>query len=520
MIVQSICLVLVRTPPGTNLLFIPCRSEVPEKIVHPINYGYFTKPQPRLRFFLDKDSMAMTNQCIYLTLNQNQVQQGTPLIYFLTLLNSSTLQFFVLHFCKYDQQGRMRLFRDSMSKIPFQNQDVDSNPKRTQYASRLGEQMVELKELVYKMVSTWPLEVHHSRGLGTLPGRTSSSNQSLLDWIRKGGDAPFGVLERTREQVRMMLRTMGGSGPFTHSSSLSQSPSPSIPSTFRSLNPAAPSFVDTDTDHSTGTDTDTDTDDQVNRLIFTMTEKRQGGWTVGDRGDMRGMDLSDMGDPRPVTESQQHMLGEGLYRTRSSSAATSASEDPSTTSSPFTPLSAPLPTTPMSDISSECDRIMQAIERAVAMIEIVQWAVDQYGYMLYKISPTYQELLEVELRLVYGSVVEALVAPSMPMTEEDMSLDFTNFGAPLDTMPHVPAQAPRNEYQRRPLVSSPENPASKLGINITGLYRWDEDAGLNEPLKTAGIPLYAQSVQENAQAAAQSLQELLERYPGSRSQTE
>ncbi|KAI8359059.1 hypothetical protein B0O80DRAFT_376569, partial [Mortierella sp. GBAus27b] len=33
-------------------------SDVPEKIVHPINYGYFSKTQPRQRFFLDKDSMA------------------------------------------------------------------------------------------------------------------------------------------------------------------------------------------------------------------------------------------------------------------------------------------------------------------------------------------------------------------------------------------------------------------------------------------------------------------------------
>ncbi|KAK3844516.1 MAG: hypothetical protein J3R72DRAFT_382238, partial [Linnemannia gamsii] len=33
-------------------------ADVPEKIVHPINYGYFSKTQPRQRFFLDTDSLA------------------------------------------------------------------------------------------------------------------------------------------------------------------------------------------------------------------------------------------------------------------------------------------------------------------------------------------------------------------------------------------------------------------------------------------------------------------------------
>ncbi|KAI7822320.1 hypothetical protein BC939DRAFT_398006, partial [Gamsiella multidivaricata] len=35
-----------------------CGSDVPEKIIHPINYGYFSKTQPRQRFFLDNNSLA------------------------------------------------------------------------------------------------------------------------------------------------------------------------------------------------------------------------------------------------------------------------------------------------------------------------------------------------------------------------------------------------------------------------------------------------------------------------------
>ncbi|KAG0243060.1 hypothetical protein BGX31_011223 [Mortierella sp. GBA43] len=521
-------------------------SDVPEKIVHPINYGYFSKTQPRQRFFLDKDSMAMTNQCIYLTLNKHsqhyQARQSTPLIYFLTLLNSSTLQFFVLNHCLYDQQGRMRLFRDSMAKIPFQDWDVKNNHERSRYASRLGELMVELKDLVYKVVSSWYLGDGHVSSHGGLVV-THLSNHGLLDWIRRGGDAPTGVLARTREQVLRMLRTRIGAGGLTHSSSASQSSSPSMSSHIRSSNQSGASMADTDTDHSEETDDDIESDDedggyQTPRTTHDQTVEGQRNWGVVDE---REYNVPGMGS---TNVPQQHIPGGDHHR--HSSTTTSTSDIPSTTSS-LPSHSAASPVTP--NMSSECDRIMQAIERAIAMIEIIQWAVDQYGYMLYGIRPSYQKMLELELKLVYGSIVESLVTSNSPVTEDGPLDRMASAESLLDnTTPQISGQASRtSKDQKRPWASPPtESHASRLGINVTGLYRWDDygqvdegeetdhsgsnvtsDGGqLNEPLTPTGlertqIPSYAPSILANAQVAAQSLRELLERYAyNNRSQTE
>ncbi|CAG8548655.1 4403_t:CDS:2 [Paraglomus occultum] len=93
-----------------------CGVDIKTKIIHPINYGYFTKNQPRQRFFVDEDSVCVTNQCIYFTV---KATTGLSPYFFLGLLNSTTIQHFLAHHCKYDQQGRMRLFRESMAKIPY-----------------------------------------------------------------------------------------------------------------------------------------------------------------------------------------------------------------------------------------------------------------------------------------------------------------------------------------------------------------------------------------------------------------
>ncbi|KAF9271587.1 hypothetical protein BGZ68_003331, partial [Mortierella alpina] len=260
-------------------------------------------------------------------------QQSPPLLYFLTLLNSSTLQFFVLHHCQYDQQGRMRLFRDSMAKIPFQDRDVKHHPERTQYAARLGELMISMKEALYQLVSAWQLTgSQHGFGKpaaaesvdGNQPATNTGSfsgNQGLLDWVRRGGDAPAGVLMRTRQQVHKMLLSM-----HAHTQSIS--------------GPSSLSYADT----------------EMESVLTAET-------------------------------------GSGLHmRTPESSSKSSTVQD-----SQRPPL---VSQTAEDRMARECHMIMQAIERAIEMVEGLQWAVDQYGYMLYGILPRFQKLLEMELKVV------------------------------------------------------------------------------------------------------------------------
>lgn len=90
---------------------------VPVKIVHPINCGYFTRSQPRPRFFIDKNKMAVTNQCIYFTIKPDYPWQDPD--YFCGLLNSTLIMFFIKLHCSYDQQGRMRFFGRLMAYVPF-----------------------------------------------------------------------------------------------------------------------------------------------------------------------------------------------------------------------------------------------------------------------------------------------------------------------------------------------------------------------------------------------------------------
>lgn len=90
---------------------------VPVKIVHPINCGYFTRSQPRPRFFVDKNEMAVTNQCIYFTIKPDYPWQDPD--YFCGLLNSTLIMFFIKLHCSYDQQGRMRFFGRLMAYVPF-----------------------------------------------------------------------------------------------------------------------------------------------------------------------------------------------------------------------------------------------------------------------------------------------------------------------------------------------------------------------------------------------------------------
>ncbi|KAF9911407.1 hypothetical protein EC991_003663 [Linnemannia zychae] len=672
-----------------------CGADVPEKIVHPINYGYFSKTQPRQRFFLDTDSLAVTNQCIYLTLNKlsshYDAEQCPPLIYFLTLLNSTTLQFFVLHHCQYDQQGRMRLFRESMAKIPFQDRDVKNHPERIQYVAQLGSCMIELKDVLYSVVAAWRLTgSHHGSGVPPLPpssgsagsgrrgstgGLTSSgpfpaasvggsgsstggsgggsSNQGLLDWIRKGGNPPPGLLSRIREQVRRMLiaqtnhrqqynnqqqyqtpKPVAGRGNVTHGTkpatmtSSSAPPSSSVlhlnkkPRDFRtgavmmssSIGSGGPFFTDTDTDTNTVTDTDTDTDDTMDpwvaprRIASTNSMgtgpvgyhqlqqlQGRGGKSQGQGQHSLARILNMPGDddldeeasmdedegalmtdnphtmPMPIPEGSRDRckfrstvssgfghdeefeeFGDqdkkpGTLPHTTASDTTSAMEtdmDYQLTSTPnstfnITANTASSTTTTSSSfnhqISLDTDRILQALERAETMVEMVQWAVDQYGYMLYGIRPRFQKLLELELKIVYSARVESLVGSSTPPSTAAALGEETGGEGGM----HFRGGGGRG--------AGTENLASSLGITVWDLYRWEGDPEPMPPLLNPApaststtadpsplasssnngatkletgnggrqtlLPSYAFQVLENARSATQLLRELFEQFP-------
>ncbi|KAI8360014.1 S-adenosyl-L-methionine-dependent methyltransferase [Blakeslea trispora] len=106
----------------TNIDAVYCQynrsgTSEPIKIVHPVNCGYFTRSQPRTRFFVDRSKMAVTNQCIYFTIKSDYQWQNAD--YYCGLLNSTLLQFFLKVHCCYDQQGRMRFFGRLMAYVPF-----------------------------------------------------------------------------------------------------------------------------------------------------------------------------------------------------------------------------------------------------------------------------------------------------------------------------------------------------------------------------------------------------------------
>ncbi|KAK9702812.1 hypothetical protein K7432_011060 [Basidiobolus ranarum] len=122
-----------------------CGMNIPIKIITPINYGYFSKNQPRQRFFVDKNSVCVTNQCIYFTVKPHL---NIDYSYFLGLLNSSTIQFLMAEHCKYDQQGRMRLFRENMAKVPYK-------PPTHNFISwvlRLVDNISALKRLIFQIL--------------------------------------------------------------------------------------------------------------------------------------------------------------------------------------------------------------------------------------------------------------------------------------------------------------------------------------------------------------------------------
>lgn len=127
--------------------------DVPVKIVHPINYGYFSRSQPRQRFFLDKQQMCVTNQCMYFTIKHDYPWQSPE--YFCGILNSSTIQFFIREHCFYDQQGRTRFFGKHMASIPA------APPKQEDVSlmERFVQHVIVARKAIFAMADYVPLEV-------------------------------------------------------------------------------------------------------------------------------------------------------------------------------------------------------------------------------------------------------------------------------------------------------------------------------------------------------------------------
>ncbi|CAG8519622.1 21362_t:CDS:2 [Dentiscutata erythropus] len=125
-----------------------CGIDIRTKIIHPINYGYFSKNQPRQRFFIDEDNVCVTNQCIYFTIKSTT---GLPPHFFLGLLNSTTIQHFLSHHCKYDQQGRMRLFRENMAKIPYA---APTNPDGIDWFIKCTQRMIRVRQMLYEGIGS------------------------------------------------------------------------------------------------------------------------------------------------------------------------------------------------------------------------------------------------------------------------------------------------------------------------------------------------------------------------------
>ncbi|KAG2202312.1 hypothetical protein INT47_010760 [Mucor saturninus] len=128
-----------------------CGAEEPVKIIHPINCGYYTRSQPRQRFFVDKTRVSVTNQCIYFTIKPDYPWQDAD--YYCGLLNSALLQFFSKVHCCYDPQGRMRFFGRLMAYIPF------APPPSKEFMEQMAmlvQGMTEARTWIYSFVRHTP----------------------------------------------------------------------------------------------------------------------------------------------------------------------------------------------------------------------------------------------------------------------------------------------------------------------------------------------------------------------------
>ncbi|CAG8496879.1 2072_t:CDS:2, partial [Scutellospora calospora] len=107
-----------------------------------------TSREPRQRFFIDEDNVCVTNQCIYFTI---KTTTDLPAHFFLGLLNSTTIQHFLSHHCKYDQQGRMRLFRENMAKIPYA---APTDPNGINWFIECTRKMIIVRQMLYEGIGS------------------------------------------------------------------------------------------------------------------------------------------------------------------------------------------------------------------------------------------------------------------------------------------------------------------------------------------------------------------------------
>ncbi|KAG2177956.1 hypothetical protein INT43_003203 [Umbelopsis isabellina] len=127
--------------------FRQCGIEYPVKIVHPINFGYFSRTQPRQRFFLDTQRQCVTNQCMYFTIQPMAYVQDA--LFYLGVLNSTTIQFFIKIHCCYDQQGRTRFFARNMANIPFAPPSI---PQQVEKMADMVRRMTNVRSFIYEIV--------------------------------------------------------------------------------------------------------------------------------------------------------------------------------------------------------------------------------------------------------------------------------------------------------------------------------------------------------------------------------
>lgn len=137
-----------------------CGVHVPVKLVHPINFGYFSRTQPRQRFFIDRHRRCVTNQCMYFTIKDRQFYTTTDKLlattrctpawenYYLGIVNASIIQFFIRAHCYYDQQGRTRFFGKHMAKIPHAPPMLHHVDLMNSYITQLS----AARRLIYAMI--------------------------------------------------------------------------------------------------------------------------------------------------------------------------------------------------------------------------------------------------------------------------------------------------------------------------------------------------------------------------------
>ncbi|RUP43834.1 hypothetical protein BC936DRAFT_136667 [Jimgerdemannia flammicorona] len=188
--------------------FNQCGVDVPVKIVHPINFGYFTKSQPRQRFFLDTDRRCVTNQCIYFTVkpSHDPGRDGLPYpshLFFLGLLNSTTLQHLIITHCSYDQQGRTRFFGKKMAGIPYAPPPAAAD---VQALEVLVARTLDVRRLVIRIagrVRMRSLVEKMRRGMWTLNEQEVEAARRWMDEGRVMETGVAGMRDGTAERDRI-----------------------------------------------------------------------------------------------------------------------------------------------------------------------------------------------------------------------------------------------------------------------------------------------------------------------------